>query len=443
MTVLLFLLVGNGETRVWYEDTSAKVFNWSEIQLYESFGRIEVGLRFLIDNETIENKEKFLGFYQRYVQYKTDNYYLIAGNFYKIFGSGLLFAAYEDREMFIDKYLDGLSAGFDFTSVDGGVFVAPLISNYKAMVYGLELHPLIFSLYYIRFDVADTSGFFGYPYEEWIGIGGSKEFGRFEAGIEYAKRFVWGEYSPAHGWYGVENKDGRGVYGYCSFVYKDFGIYADFKDYIRVDGEMNLPPPCTFTGESLNQGRDEKGGEVEINFKFPSSFHHIYNAGYIEDHKRSSSLLTFYSEERIETEVLTVVLELFSVKRNTKESFLPISGEKKASFKLEGSIGDFSFTMHIGAGDVEEGILKYKEFETIFEVGRGDFILSTGAEYTTSPPTGENRTNWYWVGIQWQYFPFFLLVEAGGFRGKYTCKGGICRYEPPFKGLKINFSFTL
>lgn len=440
MMFLLFMATGNVESIFWWEDTSSKFVSFLEMETYESIENIEAGVKFLLDNEEIKNKELFKGFSYRFLTYTTPKYSITVGNFYKIFGSGLVLAFYEDRELFIDKPADGIIFNFNFPVAEGSALVTPVETKYyTTMIYALEVHLKRLSFYYSRLNVDDTTYFSGMPYEEWVGSSFSFVSNNWEVGIEYVKRFIWGEYSPIRGWYrGGEN--GYGVYGYFSFTHKNIGCYLDFKDYYKINGEFNLPPACTYTGESLNQGYDEKGGEIEINFSFPSILHHTYNIGYTQDHDGKSFLKIIHTENKIDVNNWSLIFEVTFLNRNSLTTLLPGTDEKKVGLKIETCFKNISPVFYVNMGNITEGSINYKDLELIGDLGVKEFIFSIGFEHTTSVPIGENRTEWYWTGLQWQRYPFYFSLNVGIFRGKYTCKSGICRYEPPFRGIKAEIS---
>jgi hypothetical protein len=93
------------------EEVDSKVRGNAHLNVNYTLGNFSAGLRYeyyqypLIDMEKINYQGQ--GFTHYYVDYKTDFIQVTAGTFYEQFGNGLIFRAYEDRQLGVDNSLLG------------------------------------------------------------------------------------------------------------------------------------------------------------------------------------------------------------------------------------------------------------------------------------------------------------------------------------------------
>lgn len=145
-----------------------KLMSNSFFNLLYNFNNFEIGLRYEAYYNPIlgfDIRYAGSGIPYRYITYRSELFDITAGDFYEQFGSGLIFRAYEERQLGFDNAVDGVrfkmrpSEGIDFVLLIGKQ--RNFWSKGEGMIRGGSIHFLLNSL----FDFL--------PEETLIDLGGS------------------------------------------------------------------------------------------------------------------------------------------------------------------------------------------------------------------------------------------------------------------------------
>lgn len=107
---------------------SEKILSNSFLNLIYNHGNFEVGMRYESYLNPIlgfDRDYKGNGIFYRYITYTSDDLDVTAGTFYEQFGSGMIFRAYEERQLGLDNTIDGFRVkfrpikGIEFTGLMG------------------------------------------------------------------------------------------------------------------------------------------------------------------------------------------------------------------------------------------------------------------------------------------------------------------------------------
>ncbi|HEX3073030.1 MAG TPA: DUF6029 family protein, partial [Ignavibacteriales bacterium] len=110
------------------EEVDQKILSNSFLYLNYSMGNFNAGLRYEAYLDPLlgfDQGYKGSGIAYRFVEFNTDVFSATAGHFYEQFGSGLIFRAYEERQLGVDNAVDGIRVkfrpadGISFTGIYG------------------------------------------------------------------------------------------------------------------------------------------------------------------------------------------------------------------------------------------------------------------------------------------------------------------------------------
>lgn len=457
-------VAGNNRLEWWqFRKTKNEVFdNRFDIDAY--YGSFLLGFRYhVVEPSNVNLYERREGFYRRYIEYDSKNFGIRAGNYYTVFGRGLVLRAYEDDIVCVDRDLDGVKIR---GSTDWGDLVAisgkPRNVEFPQLAYAvtndtndvlrgadLSLHPLPYvgaGASYVLLTKKDPFDLTVFRRTEVYGANLNLSVLNLDLYGEVAKK--WG-YDPLI----LTQGTGYGIYGSASLSFPGYGIAFQFADYDSVGlGDFlyryNNPPVLNKYGQSINGGLDEVGYQVE-SYLSP-----------IEPLQLSIS----YSD--LETADDTLFF---------KEVFAEASYEHMSSFSLRGEYDRIEkHGIQDRAAQWEEDIPALEATYYItpvhsLKVGYDHRMVSycsgadstdpteeftdkgidlgyTFAPYVTITLAGELRDKevmyeagkeWRSVQIDWDVTQEHrLTLFVGTERGGFPCSGGVCRYEPPFDGVK-------
>ncbi|MCK4386254.1 MAG: hypothetical protein KAW52_08335, partial [candidate division Zixibacteria bacterium] len=415
-------------------------FNWT----YDIYN---VGLRYEA-HQPDDWGETYQELSYRYFQLSPEFLKLTVGNYYVMFGRGLILRSYENRDLRHDNNLDGIKGtidldGFDLTLVGG----TPR-GKYKRI--NDPLH-----------GVDGKIAFF-----EWMTLGGSylrtniSDFGFVRLyggnmGLTFPHLDLYGEYARGNPPGKYQEKNGDGIYLSSNIYYTNFGLSLEYKDYERFDFTnrgvtYNNPPSLTkeHLYTLLNRRayvlnlRDEKGFQVQTTSTPHERLSLLANYSYTTDHKDKMIFSEIYGEAEYDYKDLATIKGAFSRMENKKEAGSPyylapvvdidyyLSQQASITFVLE----------HLWTNKYDGDLTYY------------DQIISLGLSYSpiiSLTFTHERTTEWetrVWSGKK-RWFLTTLDLTLGenhnlslgiGFRraGK-VCSGGVCTERPTLDGWEI------
>jgi hypothetical protein len=253
---------------------------------------------------------------------------------------------------------------------------------------------------------------------------------------------------------GLGGRDkGFGYYGSGTLTFPGYSLLGQVMDYDGIGFptgiyHWNDPPTPIKSGVAMNRGVDERGFGV-IGTASPVSglyfegdygqlwTHDDTSAGVIEwEGKSRYSLGTDWTFEGAFNHMLQHNVELGTDERVTDKPVVHVNfltGQHTLAFE-----GEYAF-VHERSTVGEEW--QYHETALALSYGYGTALLFT-VGYQNVDLKLDKRYNgeqhWPMFETVWSITQRNILrVRIGAERGGYTCSGGVCRFEAPFKGIKV------
>ncbi len=461
-------------------DTNNEIFeNWLNLDYNKNI--FSAGLRFEVfqpndpDPSISRGKVKYADIAYKYIGVDIgdveEGLNITVGNFYKLFGRGLVLKSYEDRNIRIDNNLIGVKveanyAGFTLAALSGS---AANSNNLREDI----LHAV--DLQYGTLDLVKLGTTFA------SNLPSIEEAARTTLASFRIQPSYWNFDGYAE--YGVKSNEdvqsqvfnddewkiGEAFYGSLNFYYDVFSIVGEYKYYDNYaftsnDGTIfyNTAPSLRkeYTYMLLNRHpspldqSNEEGYAVEINFNVSDETSLIANYGitntlpnssyYQRVNNLSLPIVTQLEEIYIQaahnwSESLTSILAFGyneELSTNTK-NFTPIL-ENKFYFD---DINTIKLVLeHQQTENLTTDEKYYDDVIAIEYLRSPNFNVSLVTEMQTKEPEEGNVVRKIWSFIQFGYklgnhSDISLLIgtrQAGN-----ICIGGICRYEPAFQGVEL------
>ncbi|MFO7525826.1 MAG: DUF6029 family protein [Ignavibacteriaceae bacterium] len=397
---------------------------------------------------------------------------LTAGNFYALFGRGLILKSYEERNIRVDNNLLGVKAegrymDFILTALTG--MPENALAQRKDILHAVDLE-------YRGFQSLKIGGSFASNQSDVEGIA------RTTVASLRVQPSVWNFNFYAE--YGIkQNEDikknvfnddetiiGEAFYGSMDFYIGSFSVVGEVKHYDNFafttnDGTVfyNTPPSLRkeYTYQLLNrhpsplEQSNERGFQVEANYNLDDDNYYSANFGLTETLPHSSYFQTvngfnlpvftqhkeiFVQANRNWSDKLSTILAFGyneELQTNTK-NFAPII-EQRFYFGDVNTLKIVIEHQHTTNRSNEE---KYYSNVLALEYLRSPSLsisLVTEVETKEPVPGGIVRKLWSFIRLGykvWQSTDLSLLI--GSRQAGNICIGGVCRFEPEFRGIEFN-----
>jgi len=253
---------------------------------------------------------------------------------------------------------------------------------------------------------------------------------------------------------GIGGRDkGLGYYLSATAAVSGYSLLGEYMDYDKLGYpaaayHFNDPPTPIKSGVAIDRGVDEKGFGVTATATPLSPLYLEANYGRLYRHKDSltgvvewegKSRYSLGSDWTFEAKFNHMVqenIELHVAGRKTDKPTITVNyllGQ--STFQLE---GEYNFVVE----DTGHLAVPWKYHETALSLsyGIGEALLFTVGWQGVDMKL-ERRYNgqqsWPMFETVWSITERNVLrVRIGAERGGYTCSGGVCRFEAPFKGVK-------
>ncbi|MCX6843435.1 MAG: DUF6029 family protein [candidate division WOR-3 bacterium] len=413
--------------------------------------------------------KKPLRFFDYTVAYSPKQLEVLYGQFYQTFGKGLTLRAYSDDDFRHYKSLNGLRG------------IAHLPFSTDVVLLGARMRDLFFQEgAYKIMNVTDTTDqalgadLSSRPFE-WGGLGARYvRVNRDSTKDRTARAFTelyGGDIAATAGpldFYGEicqrlgtksglgGREKGLGYYLSATAAFSGYSVVGEYMNYDRIGFptgvyHWNDPPTPIKSGVALNRGEDEKGfgiiatatpvGTLYLEGDYGRLYKHKDpNSGVVEwEGKSRYSLGTDWTVEAKFNHMVQQNVELHVLSRGTdKPSVLVNYLLGQSTFALE---GEYNFVTEGRDDTPAEPNVDYHETALALSYGYGQALLFTvGWQYV------DKKLDIRYAGQQsWPMFETVwsiternvLRVRIGAERGGYTCSGGVCRFESPFTGAKL------
>ncbi len=220
---------------------------------------------------------------------------------------------------------------------------------------------------------------------------------------------------------------GYALYGNLEYARENLVLGAEAKDYYRIYEEFNLPTPANGYGLLPTEGRDEMGGNVYLSYTTLS-----LELG--RSYSHDGELVMKYYAASYYRDVGPFTLKVGSHhldwegNLNERQAFL----EVKYNAPL-GVVAYAEYRRRLPHGEWED-----QPYASLTFIYGGLTLSLSGRYYALSKKT--DRV----LEVSYDNFSFLrVFASYGSFSGDVVCSSGVCRYEPPFTGVKVGLNLYL
>lgn len=459
--------------------------NW--LNLDYRYGIFNAGLRFEVFQPNDPNpaisrgKDYFAGIPFKFLEANIGNISkglkVTVGNFYELFGRGIVLKSYEDRNIRIDNNLLGVNiegryAGFRLKALTG--MAANINDERKDILHAVDLeYGGLKNMKLGLSHAANNSQNSNTARTSLTSARVEASLWNFDSYVEYGikqnvdvQKKVFDD---------DEFKIGNAIYGNLNFYLGSFSLSAEYKKYDNFnfqssDGTIiyNTPPALRrdHTYTLLNRHpspldpNNEEGMQFEANYYFSDYTSLAVNYNFTNTLKPGS----FYQRiNQLNNDSQAALKDFYvHVQHAWSESFETIfafdyNEELSTSTKNITPIIDSKYyfdgvnTLHAVLEHQQTNVTKTKEdyYADVFllEYLRSpDFSISWSIEMQTKEPQPDHIVRKIWSFVQfgyklWDHTDLRLLI--GSRQAGNICIGGVCRYEPEFRGVELKLMTRL
>ncbi len=417
--------------------------------------RLDANLDFspLEDNYSLE---------KRFFEFDKKNFNLRAGDFYYSIGRGLVLSILktfekEGLEYIIDTTVDGGKVALSHKQLSAEVFGGWLDreeSDLKDKVYGGSFSLKFSDLTSVRFNFLGSN----------LEVGSN--FGNKDVAMESFSLDIpsLAKKAKFHGeflliqkskYFSEERISGHGVYLESGIFLGDISILLEFKDYESLDFEYNRPPLLeseqlpVLANQFARDSRNITGVSGRLDYSLPKIDALVFcKLSYLRDNPennlRNITHLFAGFEKKFKK---TGWLNLLAGYRKEDTSSLVFYYTHGRTFHYQFNLS-YPFNSRISL----EADLKGKEFqgEHFDYYERRSFlslhysprlVLTLFFDQTTDPEIlfFKDEENWWGGQVEVRFSRAnSIKIFYGSNKGGIKCSGGVCKFFPPFEGLRID-----
>lgn len=459
MSPLIFIIIVQGQqdfqVSAWnkaqlnVEDTTFRL-SYRDLLFFDlAYSSFRLGGRFIINESALYDTILGERLAQRWFVYQRDPVTLQVGNFYQAFGQGMVLNSFENQALRIDWNIDGVNGRFDSDRLGVNALLGRPRAGSEArpaLIAGAEIRsrpvqPYELAFSYLRFDATNTPTdvSFGKPVEERLSVEQKVNIGPVQLLAEAGKRFTWGRYDPRSGWVGTENVDGHAVYGSANLSLRGVGLLVEAKDYYKFNGEFNALPSASASGISLNQGGDERGFRALVQYS-PKDFLTVSGSANMARARNGRQKLDeWFGDTRADLGFAIFTPSYLETREQAVESSYPRKTKRTVGLDLiwgpVAAEGRFQF---VADSLISGAARSFTDQQASLGYTYQFLTVSVQVERTDKPPDELEKGAWWAsVSLHLRLANHNLLVSYGSHRGQLECATGICTWEPPFSGFKV------
>lgn len=413
--------------------------------------------------------KKPVRFFDYTVAYSPKQLEVLYGKFYQTFGKGLTLRAYADDDFRHYKSLNGLrgTAHLPFSTdvvllgarlrdlfFQEGTYKIMNVTDTTDQVVGADLSSRPFEwgglgARYVRVNRDSTKDITAKAFTELYGGNVAATFGPVDLYGEVCQRLGT---KP-----GVGGRDeGLGYYLSGTAAFTGYSVVGQYMDYDKIAFptgvyHWNDPPTPILSGVALNRGEDERGfgiiatatpaGPLYLEGDYGRLYaHKDASTGVVEWQGKSRYALgDAWNFEAKFDHMVQQNVELHVLGRGTDMPTVHVNylaGSHTFAFE-----GEYDFVTEKRNDSPQYPDQKYHETALTFSYGYGEALL-----FTVGWQSVDQKLDIRYAGQQtWPMFEAVwniternvLRIRIGGEKGGYTCSGGVCRFESPFTGAKL------
>ena len=413
-----------------------------------TYNDYEVGVRYEA-HQPDDWGETYQEFSYRYFQLSKESFKLTVGNYYSMFGRGLILRSYENRDLRFDNNLDGIKGTLDLAPLELTFLGGTPRGKYERVndpLYGADGKITLFGQMtlggsYLRTKIADT-GFTRLSAENL-----SLVFPHLDLYAELAKKD-----NPSGDFM---EKDGKGFYVTSNLYSTGFGLNLEYKDYRRFDfsnGEVIYNNPPSLMMEHLytllNRHayilnlEDEKGVQARVTTTPFEKLSLLTNYSYTTNHRNKLIFSEWYGEIEYDYKDKASLKGGLSRMENKKEDGSPYFLGPVFDFTYYLSEkNSFAFVLEHLWSNKYDGKLTYYDQIISLSFSRSPSIsLSLTHERTTEWKTRDwsGKKSWFIFGLDLAIGEKHnLSLGLGSRRTGKVCSGGMCTDRPALDGMEI------
>lgn len=411
---------------------------------------------------------------KRFAEYNSKSASLRAGDFYQTVGRGLAFSLLktfekEGLEYIVDTTVDGGKAAFSL-----GRFSAELFGGWitrdrpphdpspavRDNVVGGTAGIALGRFATVRANFLDASvdpgTLLGTKHATMESVSFEvpnwkdrfKFYGEFLV-LQKTKHFVEEEFR------------GHGAYLEGGLFVRNWTFLLEFKDYRNLTFEYNRPPLLEsdlipiVANQFIDSADDVTGVGFRVDRYFPEVSTLLFAKLTYQDDRRETPgrhiahFFTGYEKKFRETGWLTL---LGGYRRETSSSLVywdtagrTLHGQGNISYPLTSRLSlEADLEVKDFHGDLAFGgrFYDYGELRSYFSVHYSPrWVMTVLYDWTTDPKimSYKDKRNWWGAQLEWKFSQRSALrVFYGANKGGTKCAGGICKFFPPFEGLRID-----
>lgn len=396
---------------------------------------------------------------------------ITAGNFYKLFGRGMVLKSYEDRNIRIDNNLLGAKVeanymGFSLSALSGSA--ANSNNDRKDILHAVDLQ-------YNGFDFIKLGTSFASNQPATDGLARTSltsfriqpSYWNFDGFAEYG--FKNNKDVQKNTFNNKESKIGEAFYSSLNFYYDAFSIVGEYKYYDNFaftseDGTIfyNTSPSLRkeYTYQLLNRHpspldqSNEKGFAVEANYNFSDETSLTANYGITQ----TLSATSYYQKiNQLNLPVATQLKEFYAqLNHSWNDWFTTVAAfgyneelstnTKNVTPVLENKfyfddINTIKIVLeHQQTENLSTNEMYFNDVLALEYLRSPSFNVSLVTEMQTKEPTKGHVIRKLWSFIQLGYklsSHTDLSLLIGSRQAGNICIGGVCRYEPEFQGVEL------
>ncbi len=385
----------------------------------------------------------------RYFELSGEFLNLTIGNYYAMFGRGLILRSYENRDLRHDNNLEGIKGTIDLDGFDLTLLGGTPRGKYERVNDPLHAGDLRIAFFdwmtaggsYLRTNITD----FGF-----VRLYGGN------AGLTFPHLDLYAEYARKDNPVGkFMEKDGNAIYVSSNMYYTGFGVSLEYKDYERFDFvnrdvTYNNPPSLAkehlYTllnrhGYILNLS-DEKGFQIQTTSTPHDKLSLLANYSYTTDHDDRMIFSEVYGEMEYDYKDLATIKWGLSRMENKQVDGSPyflapvfdltyyLSGQNSIAFLLE----------HLWTNKHDGKVTYYDQIISVSLAHSPIISLTFTHERTTEWKTREwsGKKRWFITALDLALGETHnLTLSIGSRRAGKFCSGGVCTDRPALDGWEL------